>query len=357
MKRIIAVLLTLALLCLSLFALAEADVKPRLGYLAPYRVEDARDSLRADAFTYAARQMDVDAVIVRYAAANAEPNAKEDAAPDVATDGSSSNLSTGEEPAMVALRSMLEDDLDGLVIVPETVEQAVKLLEQASAAGVPVVIEGLDISSAYPPTPDPEDSEPRPFIANVFYPEGEAAYVAAKWLEDETDNPLLFHCALPTSSRPIQNGLRRALREARYLSLVDETNADANSVEAGRSAAEELVNSYAMFYCVLADSAELAEGCANALRGDDSMRIAALTEDADALKLLGSGVDLLVGEPKSLEAVRALQALLDYLSNENVPEGEDRRIELDAVTASANDTAHWISDADFEAAYENVWGS
>lgn len=332
MKRIMAALLALALLGLSLGALAQEDVKPRIGYLAPYRVEDARDSLRADAFTYAAQQMAVDAVIVRYAAANAEP------------------------AAMVALRSLLEEEPDGLVIVPETVGQAVALVEAASAAGVPVVIEGLDVSSAFLPTPDPADVEPRPFVANVFYPEGQAAYVAAKWLEDETDNPLLFHCALPTSSLSIQTGLRRALREARYLTLVDETNADANSVEAGRSAAKGLVNSFAMFYCVLADSAELAEGCADALRGDDSIHIAALTGDADALDLLGRGVDLLVGEPESLEAARALQALLDYLSDGTVPEGENRQIELDAVTASAADSSRWISDDDFEAACARVWG-
>lgn len=348
MKKTLAILLTLALLCLGMTSLAEEATKLKIGYLAPLRAEGDRASLCVDAFIYAAQRTGVDAVIMRYnpaKKATSDADGAQDSAPAVAEN----------DPALVAIKSLILEGVDGVVIVPDSQEQALALLELAEASGLPVVVEGLDLSPAYPLTPDPEDAEERPFIANVVYPQGEAAYRAAKWLEDASDSPMLFHCALPEGGEGIRAGLNRALSEAAYLSLEDEIPAEANTAQAGMDALHQEVNSATMFYCILADSAPLASGCATVMGNDGDVLIAALTDAADARRLFDEGVDMLAGEPASLEAVQSLRALIDYLNNGTLPEGENRLVTLPVCTATPGDSSQWIDSADPEAAYDFVF--
>lgn len=336
MKKLLAFALTLCLLAASA-ALAE-DAPLRFGYIAPSGTGSERYENTAAAFLYAAEQKGVATDVLRYDPAPADVKAG-DKAP--------------EDPAVVALNALIEDGVSAVAAVPTSQEQAVELVERAKEAGVPIAIEGIDLSSAYPPDPDPDNAEERPYVAAVTYGDS-AAYTAAKWLEDRSYSPLMFHCMLPGAEDPmIESGVSRALAEAEYLELAGETHASANSAAGGRDALRAMYNSYTMFYCVLADSAALGAGCRIALKErSESMPIAAIDDSANAFLMLKDGtLDMLASTPASVEGVQTFKALYDYLTEGILPENETRLVALTAITTTAARSANWIAGDDCEAAY------
>ena len=333
MKKLFAILLTLALLLPCAAALAE-DAPLKLGYIAPIDAEGGRYSLCADAFAYAAAQKGISVTTLRY-----DPS-----------DGNVPADADGEnrpEPAVAALMSLIEDGVNGVALAATSLDQAQLVIDLAEESGVAIVVEGLDISSAYPA----ERYEVRPYVASIGY--GDApAYIAAKWLENAADNPVLFHCALPVSDPAIQSGLKRALRDGRYLELAeDEVDARANTAAAGSEAVNMMISSFTIFGCVLADSEALAQGCAEALRrSGESMPVAAIASSPEALDLLKRGsINMLAAAPASVEGVETFKVLHNYLTDGILP--ETAFIQLPAITATAKDSSSWISDNDFETAY------
>ena len=328
MKKMLALLLILTLIAAGA-SLAESPAKLKLGYLAPSRSETDRGAAAAGAFAYAAERMGAETVIMLY-----DPEA--------------------EAPALVpedARPTLLENDLDGVAVMPASEEDVAALIEMANAANVPIAIEGVDMRPAHG-ADDPADL---PYAASVCWADS-PAYVAAKWLEDEADSPLMFHCALPEADPGIQAGVQRALSGAQYLELANEINARADSVEGGRDAICQMFDSYTMFFCVLADSEALARGCSDELRAQgESMLVAAVASSKDATDLLESGVDMLAGAPASVEGAQTFRALHDYLTADAVPEVEARQILLDVVTATADDSSGWIGGEDAEAAFNLVY--
>lgn len=352
MKRLIAVILTLALACAGATALAQEADAPLLGYLAPYQGEDGRCTLTAQGFAYAAIMKGAATSVVRYDAdaPTAEPASTAEPAPGEAAE-------EPVDPAAQALASLLEQGVDGVVAVPTSRKQAVALIDQAHDAGVPIVIEGMDVSAAYPPAPVPGQDADLPYVACVDF-DGSAAYAAAKWLDDYAYNPVVYHCMQPQSDPELRAGLDRFLNEgATYLQLADEYSAASDSAAGGREAIERMYLNYILFYCVLADSEALAEGCAAELRDrGESMEIAAIAHSDDALALLDSGaVNMLAGTPASVEGVASFRALYDYVSKKLLPTEEMRRITLSATTATASDRSGWIADDDFDAAYALIY--
>ncbi len=338
MKKMLALLLILTLIAAGA-SLAESPAKLKLGYLAPSRSETDRGAAAAGAFAYAAERMGAETVIMLY-----DPEAE---APAAEGEGSAepANLAT------LALATLLENDLDGVAVMPASEEDVAALIEMANAANVPIAIEGVDMRPAHG-ADDPADL---PYAASVCWADS-PAYVAAKWLEDEADSPLMFHCALPEADPGIQAGVQRALSGAQYLELANEINARADSVEGGRDAICQMFDSYTMFFCVLADSEALARGCSDELRAQgESMLVAAVASSKDATDLLESGVDMLAGAPASVEGAQTFRALHDYLTADAVPEGEARQILLDVVTATADDSSGWIGGEDAEAAFNLVY--
>lgn len=347
MKKLMSILLALGLLAASVGALAEAGEGLTFGYLAPAAAEGERGKLCADAFAYAAERKGVESVCMAY---EPEEEPAESPAPEEGEDGAEAEAP--ESPAMRAFEALLEDGLDGVVVAPESLEQAVEMAEYAEEKGVPVVIEGIDMAPAYEPTPDSEDEEPRPYAAAVCY-EDAAAYAAAMWLDAHADSPLALHCALPEADSAIRAGLDRALSEAAYLEIADEISADADEAQAGRKVVNRMFNAYAMFSCVLADSAALAEGCAQGLRDwDESMPVAAVARSGEDLKLLASGaVDMLASAPAAVEGVECFKALYGFVTEGTLPEGESRVLRPAAVTATSAGGEGWIEPDGFEAAY------
>ena len=338
MKRLFTILLTLALLVSGISVLAE-DAPLRIGYIAPIDEEGGRHSLCADAFAYAAAQKGVSLTALRYAPA------------EVSED------SEFLDPAVMALNELIEEGVDGVAVVPASMEQAVELIERANEAGVPILIEGMDVSPAYPSEseeeePAEEETAERPYVAAVGYGDG-AAYAATLWLEEYADNPLMFHCALPTGDLAIQAGIARALGDARYLDMADELNAASNTPAAGSEAINLLISSFTMFYCVLADSEELAQGCADGLRrAGDSMPIAAISGTPEALELLKRGtIDMLAATPASVEGVQCFKLLFDYLTDGALPETETGFVALPVIVATTENLSDWIDGDDCESAY------
>ena len=343
MKTLVLFLLTLALI-VPCAALAE-ETPLRIGYITRFEEEGGRYTLCADAFAYAAEQQGVELTVLTYDLAAKE--IPEDA------DGEEQPL-----PGMAELLQLIDEGVDAVVLAPASLDQAVELIGCASEAGMPIIIEGMDVSPAYPPAPEAaagEESDPagnRPYAAAIGYGDS-AAYAAAMWLEDDAYNPQLFHCALPQSDPAIQAGLRRAQAEASYLALVMEINANSDSAQAGSDAVDEVYNSYTTFGCVLADSAALAEGSANSVHGaGDNYPIAAISTAQEALALLENGrIDLAASTPASVEGVQTFKLIFDYLTEGILPETETGFVQLDAILVSRSDTTVWVADDDFETAY------
>lgn len=342
MKKLLAVILALALAAAAPAALAEAQNGPRLGYVAPYQDESGRYTLTAQAFAYAAQLRGASVEIAQYDA-TAEPAADE------------AEGEAAQDPAALALASVLKMGVDGVAVVPSSLEQAVTLIEQANAAGVPIVIEGIDVAPAYPPAPTPDQATELPYAACV-YPGDAAAYAAARWIDACAENPLMYHCAL-AGDIDTQVGVQRALSEATYLALADEYLAPVDSADAGREAIARMYNNFIMFFCVLADSEALAEGCAAELTAKgESMEIAAIAHSDAALALLDAGtVTMLAGVSAAAEGIGCFRALCDYVTLGALPENEMRKITLPASTATASDRSNWIADNDFEAAYARIY--
>ena len=352
MKKLFAILLTLALLipCAAAFA-EEAPVT--LGYITRLDEDEGWHTLCAGAFAYAAERQGVEARILTYDLSGEE--VPEDA--------------DGEERTQLGMNELLaliESGVDGVVIAPATLEQAVALIDCANAAGVPVVIEGMNVASAYPPEPapgetsspepTPDPAEARPYVAAVAYGDS-AAYAACMWLEEDAYNPLLFHCALTGADPAIITGMRRALAGARYLTFAYETRVGGDSISAGRKSIQQLISSFASIGCVLADSAALAEGCADVIRGvNESWPVAAVSSSPEALALLKAGkIDMVAATPASLEGVRTFEALHNFVTEGIRPETETGFVRLDAIVATRADASAWIDSGDFETAYALVY--
>ena len=336
MKKLLAFALALCLLAASA-ALAEG-ANLRFGYIAPSGAVSERHDRTVEAFSYAADRKGVATEVLRY-----------DPAP---ADTESAEADNAAEPAVVALNALIGDGIDGVAVVPTTLDQAKLLVERAHEAGVPIVIEGMDPSPAYPPDPDPDNAEERPYVAAVTYGDS-AAYTAAKWLEEHAYSPLVFHCMLPEDDPVIQSGFARALDGAQYLELAGDVNAPQNSAAGGREALQLMYNSYTMFYCVLADSAALGAGCRIALKEEsETMPVAAIDDSANALLMVKDGtLDMVASAPASVEGVRTFQALHDYLTEGTLPENETRLVALTAITTTVTKNNEWVSGDDFEAAY------
>ncbi len=352
MKKLVSMLLALSLLIAGAAALAEGEEALTFGYLAPEAAEGERGALCAEAFAYAAERKGVETVRMTYipedASSEAEAAGKAGAE---AAEAPEATEAPEEDAAMLALEALLEGGLDGVVVAPENLEQAVEMAECAEAQGVPVVIEGIDMTPAYEPTPDPEDEEPRPYAAAVCYADA-AAYAAAMWLDGNAESPLALHCALPEADPALREGLERALGQASYLEIGDEIAAGSDSPEGGRKVVNRMFNSYTLFSCVLADSAALAEGCVQGLRDwEEDMPVAAIASSADDLKLLDGDVDMLAAAPASVEGVECFKALYGFVTEGILPEDESRVLHPAAITATAAEREGWIAPDDFAAAY------
>lgn len=349
MKKLLAFALALCLLAASA-ALAEG-ANLRFGYIAPSGAVSERHDRTVEAFLYAADRKGVATEVLRYDPAPADTESAE--ADNAAEPAETTEPDkAAEDPAVVALNALIGDGIDGVAAVPTTLDQAKLLVERAHEAGVPIVIEGMDLSPAYPPDPDPDNAEERPYVAAVTYGDS-AAYTAAKWLEEHAYSPLVFHCMLPEDDPVIQSGFARALDGAQYLELAGDVNAPQNSAAGGREALQLMYNSYTMFYCVLADSAALGAGCRIALKEEsETMPVAAIDDSANALLMVKDGtLDMVASAPASVEGVRTFQALHDYLTEGTLPENETRLVALTAITTTVTKNNEWVSGDDFEAAY------
>ena len=335
MKTLAIILLTLALIAPCAVALAE-EAPHRIGYITQFEEEEGRFTRCADAFAYAAERQGAETIILTY---------------DLSSEDAESEESM--QPGLAELMQLIDEGVDAVVAVPASLDQAKALIDCANEAGMPIVIEGMDVSSAYPPV---VENTSDPYVAAIGYGDS-AAFAAAMWLEDDAYNPQLFHCALPQSDPAIQAGLRRAVSSASYLDFVDEINADADSAQAGSGTVDAMYDSFTMFGCVLADSEALAEGCANAVRamGDD-YPVAAISSAQEALALLENGkIDMVAATPASAEGVQTFKLIFDYLTEGVLPETETGFVQLDAIVAARGNTAAWIADDDFEAAYAIVY--
>ena len=341
MKRLFTILIALAMFASCAAALAE-EAPLHLGYITQAGEADRWHSLCAGAFAYAAEQNGAVTTILTYDPAEEETS--EDA--------------ESEEPMPLGLKELvelIEAGVDGVAVAPASLEQAQALIAYASEAGVPIVIEGLDVSSAYPLAGEAETDPDalRPYVAAVGYGDS-AAYAASKWLEDRAYNPMMMHCALHDVDSA---GMRRALSSARYLSLAHEIDASEDSVQAGRDAVGAMYSSFTMFGCVLADSVALAEGCAAAIQSaGDNYPVAAIASSPEALELLRAGkINMVAAAPASVEGVQTFKALFDFVSDGTLPETETGFVQLNAITATVNNTSAWIDSDDFEAAYALVY--
>ena len=336
MKKLFSILLIFALLIPGATALAE-EAPLHLGYIAPMDADGDHYAHCAGAFAYAAERKGVSLTSLFFDPGDGD-----------IPDGAESVERM--DPALAALTTLIEDGVDGVAVCAASVEQALAAIDLAQEAGLPIVIEGPDVSSHDLPLPGAEES--RPCVA-VGY--GDApAYAAAMWLDEFAYNPLLLHCTLPQADPAIKAGIRRALGDARYLSLADnDVGATANTARAGRAAVKMFADTSALFGCVLADSESLAEGCAQAIRKlGESFPVAAIASSDAALELLRSGkIDMLAAAPASVEGVQTFKALCDLVTEGILPESETAYVQLNPIVATKDDTSAWIGDDDYETAY------
>ncbi len=320
MSKFLAILMILALTLGSSVVAEEAPLT--FGYIA-WQMKDMRCAQSALAFEYAAHQNGI--AVTRI---DAEGDAQK---------------------ALTALETLVDSQVDGIIIYVYTSQEAEPLIRAAKASGIPVVVENVDVSASV----DEGD-----YLAAVGSGYAERSYAMAKYLAETHGNVTLFHCAAPEGSSIAQGcaeGLNRATNDFGSIDLVGTLNGE-TTVEEGKNLTDILINSFTEFDSILADSDAMAQGGFQAVNGSGyrGINIVTVGDSAGALGLLEDGtVSAVASSPSAIQGIVSFKVLHEYLTNGVLPETKFQA--LPAVAITAGDLESWESWEAYSYAYEYVY--
>lgn len=323
MKKLLAIMVVLVVALASL-SIAVAEDTLTYGYIA-YQMSDIWNEYSSKAFSYAAEQNGVEVMVL-------------DAGNDIAQ-------------SVSAMETLIQAEVDGISIFPISPEQAAQLITMANEAGIPITVENIDVASV---------ADEDEYIAAVGCVYGDIGYAAIKWLAENVEDAKVFYCAGAVGGgvfEAYKEGVDKALADyADSIELVGLLNSDAWSTEDGLNLTTNFINSGTEFNCIFANNDQLAQGCYQACEeaGLD-LPIVSTGGSPDAYAFLEDGIEAAnMTAPVSIQGIQTFKNLHDYVTEGVVPEAKFQS--LPVIPVSGEDLGEWIDWADYEAAYNYVYG-
>ncbi len=323
MKKLLAIMVVLVVALASL-SIAVAEDTLTYGYIA-YQMSDIWNEYSSKAFEYAAEQNGVEVMVL-------------DAGNDIAQ-------------SVSAMETLIQAEVDGISIFPISPEQAAQLITMANEAGIPITVENIDVASV---------ADEDEYIAAVGCVYGDIGYAAIKWLAENVEDAKVFYCAGAVGGgvfEAYKEGVDKALADyADSIELVGLLNSDAWSTEDGLNLTTNFINSGTEFNCIFANNDQLAQGCYQACEeaGLD-LPIVSTGGSPDAYAFLEDGIEAAnMTAPVSIQGIQTFKNLHDYVTEGIVPEAKFQS--LPVIPVSGEDLGEWIDWADYEAAYNYVYG-
>ena len=323
MKKLLAIMVVLVVALASL-SIAVAEDTLTYGYIA-YQMSDIWNEYSSKAFEYAADQNGVEVMVL-------------DAGNDIAQ-------------SVSAMETLIQAEVDGISIFPISPEQAAQLITMANEAGIPITVENIDVASV---------ADEDEYIAAVGCVYGDIGYAAIKWLAENVEDAKVFYCAGAVGGgvfEAYKEGVDKALADyADSIELVGLLNSDAWSTEDGLNLTTNFINSGTEFNCIFANNDQLAQGCYQACEeaGLD-LPIVSTGGSPDAYAFLEDGIEAAnMTAPVSIQGIQTFKNLHDYVTEGIVPEAKFQS--LPVIPVSGEDLGEWIDWADYEAAYNYVYG-
>lgn len=323
MKKLLAIMVVLVVALASL-SIAVAEDTLTYGYIA-YQMSDIWNEYSSKAFSYAAEQNGVEVMIL-------------DSGNDIAQ-------------SISAMETLIQAEVDGISIFPISPEQAAQLIALANEAGIPITVENIDVASV---------ADEDEYIAAVGCVYGDIGYAAIKWLAENVEDAKVFYCAGAVGGgvfEAYKEGVDKALADyADSIELVGLLNSDAWSTEDGLNLTTNFINSGTEFNCIFANNDQLAQGCYQACEeaGLD-LPIVSTGGSPDAYAFLEDGIEAAnMTAPVSIQGIQTFKNLHDYVTEGIVPEAKFQS--LPVIPVSGEDLGEWIDWADYEAAYNYVYG-
>ena len=323
MKKLLAIMVVLVVALASL-SIAVAEDTLTYGYIA-YQMSDIWNEYSSKAFSYAAEQNGVEVMIL-------------DSGNDIAQ-------------SISAMETLIQAEVDGISIFPISPEQAAQLIALANEAGIPITVENIDVASV---------ADEDEYIAAVGCVYGDIGYAAIKWLAENVEDAKVFYCAGAVGGgvfEAYKEGVDKALADyADSIEMVGMLNSDAWSTEDGLNLTTNFINSGTEFNCIFANNDQLAQGCYQACEeaGLD-LPIVSTGGSPDAYAFLEDGIEAAnMTAPVSIQGIQTFKNLHDYVTEGIVPEAKFQS--LPVIPVSGEDLGEWIDWADYEAAYNYVYG-
>lgn len=323
MKKLLAIMVVLVVALASL-SIAVAEDTLTYGYIA-YQMSDIWNEYSSKAFEYAAEQNGVEVMVL-------------DAGNDIAQ-------------SVSAMENLIQAEVDGISIFPISPEQAAQLITMANEAGIPITVENIDVASV---------ADEDEYIAAVGCVYGDIGYAAIKWLAENVEDAKVFYCAGAVGGgvfEAYKEGVDKALADyADSIELVGLLNSDAWSTEDGLNLTTNFINSGTEFNCIFANNDQLAQGCYQACEeaGLD-LPIVSTGGSPDAYAFLEDGIEAAnMTAPVSIQGIQTFKNLHDYVTEGIVPEAKFQS--LPVIPVAGEDLGAWIDWADYEAAYNYVYG-
>ena len=323
MKKLLAIMVVLVVALASL-SIAVAEDTLTYGYIA-YQMSDIWNEYSSKAFEYAAEQNGVEVMVL-------------DAGNDIAQ-------------SVSAMETLIQAEVDGISIFPISPEQAAQLITMANEAGIPITVENIDVASV---------ADEDEYIAAVGCVYGDIGYAAIKWLAENVEDAKVFYCAGAVGGgvfEAYKEGVDKALADyADSIEMVGMLNSDAWSTEDGLNLTTNFINSGTEFNCIFANNDQLAQGCYQACEeaGLD-LPIVSTGGSPDAYAFLEDGIEAAnMTAPVSIQGIQTFKNLHDYVTEGIVPEAKFQS--LPVIPVSGEDLGEWIDWADYEAAYNYVYG-
>ena len=323
MKKLLAIMVVLVVALASL-SIAVAEDTLTYGYIA-YQMSDIWNEYSSKAFEYAAEQNGVEVMVL-------------DAGNDIAQ-------------SVSAMETLIQAEVDGISIFPISPEQAAQLITMANEADIPITVENIDVASV---------ADEDEYIAAVGCVYGDIGYAAIKWLAENVEDAKVFYCAGAVGGgvfEAYKEGVDKALEEfSDSIEMVGLLNSDAWSTEDGLNLTTNFINSGTEFNCIFANNDQLAQGCYQACEeaGLD-LPIVSTGGSPDAYAFLEDGIEAAnMTAPVSIQGIQTFKNLHDYVTEGIVPEAKFQS--LPVIPVAGEDLGAWIDWADYEAAYNYVYG-
>lgn len=280
------VVILIALVAFPLAAKGETEKKDgyTFGYIA-YDMQDIWNMYSAQAFEYAAEQVDIKTIVL--------------------------DANNSLEKSVAAMESLIQKQVDGISVFPISPDQVATLIRMANDAGIPITVENL------PPPADAGD-----YISTIACLYGDIGYGAIQFINETYADPKVFFAAGAKGGgvyEQYQEGIDKALIDFPKVKIVGREHGDWQT-EKSMDITQNFIQTGTEFNVVFANNDLMAKGCYNALAeaGMENIPIISTGGSPDGIQMMMEGIQAAnITAPVSIQGVQTFKNLYQYVVKGN----------------------------------------